>query len=137
MKEFLSFFPRLFKWLLAVVLRGGYFYVADTKRAFRPFKGHTYWKEWQANSIDIFHFNSGRSSLPQTSGWNVISAIVENISAESNIWVQPPLTVVSFCTIVNLSDIETKRAKHETDMYKYGLKESDVMLLTGPLGICQ
>ena len=85
----------------------------------------------------MFLFNSGRSSLPQTLDWNVISALVENISAESNIRVQPPLTVVGFCTIVNLSGIETKRTKHGTDMYEYGLKEGDVMLLTGPVGICQ
>jgi hypothetical protein len=50
---------------------------------------------------------------------------------------KPPLTAVNFCAVVNLSDIETKRAKHGTDMYKYGLKEGDVLLLTGPLGICQ
>jgi len=118
-------------------LRGSYLYVADTKIELRPFKGHTYWKEWQDNHIDIFLFNSGRSILPQTLDWNVISALAENISAESNIWVQPSLNVVSFCAIVNLSDIETKWAKHGTDMYKYGLKEGDVMLLTGPVGICQ
>jgi len=50
---------------------------------------------------------------------------------------KPHLTVVNFCAIVDLSDIETKRAKHGTDMYKYGPKKGDVMLLTGPLGICQ
>jgi len=120
-----------------VVLRGSYFYVADAKRALRPIEGHTYWKEWQANRIDIFLFNSGSSILPKTLDWNVISASDESISAESNVWVQPPLTVVSFCTIVNLSDIETKRAKHGKDMYKYGLKEGGVMLLTSPLRICQ
>jgi len=120
-----------------VVLRGSCLYVAEAKRALRLTEGHTYWKEWQANRTDIYLFNAGSSILPKTLDWNVISARDENISAESNIWVQPSLTVVSFCTIVNLSDIENKRAKHGTDMYKYGLKESGVMLLTGPLRICQ
>jgi hypothetical protein len=67
----------------------------------------------------------------------VFAASVENISAESNISVQPPLIVVSFCTIVNLSDIETKRTKHGTDMCKNGLKVCDVILLTDPLGVYQ
>lgn len=120
-----------------IVLRGSYLYFEDTKRTRRPTEGHTYWKQWQAFGIDIFLFNSEISSLSPTLEWNVIAACVENISAESNIRVQPPLTVVSFCTIVNLSDIETKRAKQETDMYKNGLKVGDVMLLTDPLGMYQ